>query len=238
MMEFVDLGLPSGIKWATCNLGANAPEQYGDYFAWGEIRSKEEYTWSSYKWCKGNYNSIIKYCCDRNYGYNRFMDNQCILTEFDDAANEKLGLRCYIPKYSEWEELYNNCYWSWGALNGVKGYFVKSKTNGRSIFLPAAGYRGVGSYDPRNETISVNGHTFKPNPSIYNWFGVPKSTNFYKVGSWGYYWTSWAIAHSNFFSHLSQPRAYEAAYLRFGSDMIRGAYEDRYIGMSIRPVYR
>ena len=73
--EWVDLGLPSGTLWATCNVGANAPEEYGDYFAWGETEPKEVYSWTNYKWCNGDYNTMTKYCSNSDYGANGFVDN-------------------------------------------------------------------------------------------------------------------------------------------------------------------
>ena len=70
--EWVDLGLSSGMLWATCNVGANAPEDYGNYFAWGETEPKEDYTWETYKWCNGTYNTQTKYCTNSSYGNNGF----------------------------------------------------------------------------------------------------------------------------------------------------------------------
>ena len=84
--EWVDLGLPSGTLWATCNVGANAPEEYGDYFAWGETAPKDYYDWSTYKWCKGSYNTMTKYCTNSSYGYNGFTDGKTELDPEDDAA--------------------------------------------------------------------------------------------------------------------------------------------------------
>ena len=78
--EWVDLGLPSGTLWATCNIGANAPEEYGDYFAWGETEPKDCYNWSTYKWCNGDYDRLTKYCTESDYGYNGFTDGK---TELD-----------------------------------------------------------------------------------------------------------------------------------------------------------
>lgn len=73
--EWVDLGLPSGLLWATCNLGAATPEEYGDYYAWGETATKEVYNWSTYKYCNGGYDQLTKYCNYSGYGYNGFVDN-------------------------------------------------------------------------------------------------------------------------------------------------------------------
>ena len=138
--EYVDLGLPSGIKWATCNVGANSPEEYGDYFAWGETEPKDYYSWSTYKYCNGSYDTMTKYCVDSDYGT---VDNKTTLELSDDAARVNWGGSWRMPTRAEQDELENtsNCTWIWTTQNGVKGYKVTSVKNGNSIFLPAAGYR-------------------------------------------------------------------------------------------------
>ena len=133
--EYVDLGLPSGIKWATCNVGATKPEEYGGYYAWGETEEKVNYDWSSYKWCNGNAYSMTKYCTDNNYGA---VDNSSILDLEDDVAHLKWGGSWRMPTGSELEELYENCDWQWTTFNDVYGYLGKGP-NGNCIFLPAAG---------------------------------------------------------------------------------------------------
>ena len=139
--EYVDLGLPSGIKWATCNVGANSPEEYGDYFAWGETQPKRRYTWSTYKYCNGDEDSMTKYCTKSTWG---IVDNKTTLELEDDAAHVNWGGNWRMPTRAEQDELRdtNNCTWEWTTLNGVEGYKVTSVKNGNSIFLPAAGYRG------------------------------------------------------------------------------------------------
>ena len=119
--EWVDLGLPSGTKWATMNVGATTPEGYGDYFAWGETTTKSSYTSSNY-----NYSS-----------------HPTTLPLERDAAYVNWGSSWRMPTYDEIDELINTSYttWTWTTQNGVNGYKVTSKTNGNSIFLPAAGYR-------------------------------------------------------------------------------------------------
>jgi hypothetical protein len=134
--EFVDLGLPSGLKWATCNVGATKPEEYGDYFAWGEVRPKKTYDWSTYKWSNGSGYSLTKYCLDNDYGR---VDSKEKLTLSDDAAHTNWGGSWRMPSDEELNELYDNCTWAWTTLNGVKGCKVTSNKNGNSIFLPAAG---------------------------------------------------------------------------------------------------
>ena len=145
--EYVDLGL--SVKWATCNIGANSPEEYGDYFAWGEIAPKEEYNWSTYKWCNGSETTLTKYCTDGSYGT---VDNKTQLELSDDAAYANWGNGWRMPTRAEFTELYEQCTWTWTTENGINGYKVTSKSNGNSIFLPVTGLRyesslrGVGDY--------------------------------------------------------------------------------------------
>ena len=139
--DYVDLGLPSGTKWATCNIGATTPEDYGDYFAWGETSPKDNYDWSTYKYCNGSYTTLTKYNTKSNYGNNGFTDNKTTLELSDDAAHTNWGGKWRMPTITEQQELINNCTWTWTTQNGVNGYKVTSKINGESIFLPAASYR-------------------------------------------------------------------------------------------------
>lgn len=134
---YVDLGLPSGTKWATMNVGASKPEDYGDHFAWGETEPKEYYEWSTYKWCDGTYNSLTKYNVYSSYG---IVDDKTQLELLDDAANVNWGANWCLPTDEEWTELREQCVWKWRTWNGVKGYIVTGN-NSKSIFLPAAGYK-------------------------------------------------------------------------------------------------
>ncbi len=134
--EYVDLGL--SVKWATCNVGAIKPEEYGGYYAWGETEEKDYYDWDTYKWCNGSYETMTKYCTNSSYGT---VDNKTTLALEDDVAHVKWGGSWRMPTKAEQDELRNNCTWSWTTLNSVNGYKVTSKTNGNSIFLPAAGVR-------------------------------------------------------------------------------------------------
>ena len=137
--EWVDLGLPSGLKWATMNVGATTPEGYGIYYTWGETRGpKSTYEWSNYKWCKGSFYTHTKYCTDSGYGT---VDNKTTLDLSDDAANANWGGNWRMPTKAELDELRNTSYttWTWTTQNGVSGRKVTSKVNGNSIFLPAAG---------------------------------------------------------------------------------------------------
>jgi hypothetical protein len=133
---YVDLGL--SVKWATCNVGANSPEEYGDYFAWGETKPKDYYDWDTYKWCNGNYMNFTKYCTVSVDGK---VDNKTVLDLTDDAAHVNWGGAWRMPTLKEQQELLDNCKWKWTTQNGVQGCLVTSNKNGNSIFLPATGYR-------------------------------------------------------------------------------------------------
>ena len=148
--EYVDLGL--SVKWATCNVGASQPEEYGDYFAWGEVEPKEEYHWSNYKWCNGTGDTQTKYCTNSDYGT---VDNKTVLESADDAAAINWGGSWRMPTDAELTELREQCTWTWATQNGVNGYKVTSNSNGKSIFLPVAGYRlGSSLYNAGSNGLS------------------------------------------------------------------------------------
>ncbi len=155
---WVDLGLPSGTLWATCNVGASSPEEYGDYFAWGETEPKSDYSWSTYKYCEGSENTMTKYCAQSSYGYNGFTDDLTELQPADDAATANWGSGWQMPSHEQNQELIDSSYTTteWTQVNGVYGRKITSNSNGNSIFLPATGYRNV--------------------------------TSLYNAGSYGYYW--------------------------------------------------
>ena len=132
--KYVDLGL--SVKWARCNLGATAPEEAGDYFAWGEVAPKSCYDWATYELCKEEKYNLIKYCTKSSYGK---ADNLKKLESEDDAATASLG-KLRTPTIEEWQELSRECTWTWTDVNGKKGYLVTGST-GNSIFLPAAGWK-------------------------------------------------------------------------------------------------
>lgn len=217
--EAVDLGL--SVRWASFNLGASKPEEYGDYYAWGEAAPYYEdgyaqsknavwksgkssgYAWSSYKWCRGSEKRLIKYNSNGNYG---IVDDKSTLELIDDAARVNLGAGWRIATYDEWSELKNrdNCTWTWTTENGVKGYRVTSKKEGyqnNSIFLPAAGSReGTDLY-----TDSYNNG----------------------AGPMGKYWSSTLLdgypSKANLFYFYSTDVSWDGGY--------------RYRGISVRPVY-
>ena len=149
LYEFVDLGLPSGLKWATTNVGAEKPEDFGLYFAWGEtqgysgITNEKKFNWGDYKLCGGSNSTLTKYNNNSSYGT---VDNKLVLEQVDDAAYTSDNT-CRMPTKAELKELTANTTSTWETLNGVYGRRFTSKTNGNSIFVPAAGNCVDGSVD-------------------------------------------------------------------------------------------
>ena len=129
-VEAVDLGL--SVKWANMNVGAKKASGFGTYFAWGETKSKDYYSWNTYAWSKGDSPFLTKYSNT---------DRRSQLAPVDDAAHVNLGGGWRMPTVDEFEELINNCTWEWTTLDGVNGYNVTSKKTGNSIFLPITGFR-------------------------------------------------------------------------------------------------
>lgn len=212
--EYVDLGL--SVKWATMNVGAESPEDYGDYFAWGETEGyksgKTVFSLDTYKYylttktpdttdkdvftilgtTTSGYTKYVRSADASDRGYDGFYDNKTVLDPADDAATANWGGSWRMPTKAEQDELRNNCTWEWKELKGVKGYKVTG-SNGNFIFLPAAGYR-------------------------YN-------SGLKYVGSDGRYWSS------SLYSYIS-----DGAELLFGSSNVGSTYDDRQCGQSVRPV--
>ena len=140
--DYVDLGLPSGTLWATCNVGADTPEGVGNYFAWGEIVPKDSYDWESYKYGDVVNQSfeMTKYCTDSCWGLNGFVDGLTVLEPADDAATANWGADWRMPTKEEWEELYQNTTCTLAVQNGAKGRVITG-CNGKCIFLPFTGFR-------------------------------------------------------------------------------------------------
>ena len=174
--EWVDLGLPSGLLWATCNVGANAPEDFGDYFAWAETNPKFWYNWETYRYCCDIFGPYLsKYCEDLEYNCNG-IDNLTLLQSEDDAATVNWGSDARIPAIGEWIELYSHCSVDWTTLNGVKGlHFTGS--NGNSIFLPAAGYLNGNEFNENCGNYWSNSRTIHQRNAWY--FGF-----YYDVGAY------------------------------------------------------
>ena len=142
--EYVDLGLPSGLKWAKCNVGATSETEYGYYFQWGDIedKSKSDCSWESYKYCNGSSDTLTKYNNSTSFG--ETLDNKTTLGLEDDAARAHMGNDWRMPTRDEFRELFdytNNEWISNYKGTGVNGRKFTSKTNGNSIFIPASGYR-------------------------------------------------------------------------------------------------
>ena len=215
--EYVDLGL--SVRWAKCNIGASVPEEYGDYYAWGETEPYYEpgyaqekpqahwkegktagYDWANYQWCNGSMNSLTKYNTDYRDGNNGYYDNKTVLEPEDDIAHVKWGGSWRIPTGNEEYELRSNCTWTWTSVNGIYGYFVTSNIEGyrdRSIFLPAAESR-----DQKTLVDPGNRH------------------------SGGYYWGSTTGTYVS----------YAAVSIHFYSGSVTGLEANRCLGMSVRPV--
>ena len=182
---YVDLGLPSGLLWATCNVGATSPEDYGDYFAWGETTTKSDYSWSTYQYCNPSYNTLTKYCTNAEYGNNGFVDNQTTLFPEDDAATANWGGNWRMPTKAEWQELYNNTTLTWTTQNGVDGLLFTA-TNGNSIFLPAAGYRGHSLYNAGDDGNYWSSSLYTDVP-YGAWYFNFDSGNYRMDGSYRYF---------------------------------------------------
>lgn len=195
--DYVDLGL--SVMWATCNVGASKPSESGQFFAWGEVAAKSDYTWATYKYLTEGTNKdnakFSKYISDSNSGQ---VDDLRYLVASDDVAGVLWSGVWRMPTKEEIEELISNCTWKWTKVEGVDGYVVSAKKSGferNSIFLPAAGYL--------QKKVVQN------------------------KGSRGCYWSSSLGTHS-----------YSACYLGFNTSVTRTYNEERYIGRSIRPVYK
>ena len=162
--EYVDLGL--SVKWATCNVGANKPEECGDYFAWGETEPKEYYDWSTYKWRNDSNTTLTKYNISSDYGT---VDNKTTLDLSDDAARANWGGSWRMPTSAEQDELRNNCTWTWTTQSGVNGYKVTSDKNGKSIFLPAAGFRRDSSLSNTGSNGCYWSSSLLPGLTLHAW---------------------------------------------------------------------
>ena len=158
--EYVDLGLPSGTLWATCNLGATSPEGYGNYYAWGETTTKNTYEWSNYEYGHlENYElCLTKYNTCSDYGP---VDNLTMLQANDDAATVNWGNGWQMPTKEQWQELYDNTTSYWTMQNGVNGR-IFTAGNGQSLFLPASG-----RCDPEPDVVGRCGFYFSNSLADY-----------------------------------------------------------------------
>ena len=233
--EYVDLGLPSGTLWASCNVGATKPEEYGLYFAWGETKGYTSATSAGHSYWLNDEdtahvltelgvvtveeadaktlqekldailagkiefneaNEADRNEADRQDVVKQKADNKNELDLEDDAAYVNWGSNWRMPSLDQIVELIDNCTWEWTTQNGVYGRKATSKTNGNSIFLPAAGYHS---------------HTWRSN-----------------AGSWGSCWSRTIRTYNMF----------DAYTLYFNSRSVDWGSNDHFIGRSVRPVRR
>ena len=143
--DYVDLGLPSKTLWATMNIGATKPEQVGGYFAWGETKPKQNYTWETYKFYKKDTSKplmqqdrMTKYCTTDHDGV---VDNKIELEAMDDAATQNWGAGWRMPSEKQWDELCDNCKWVKRKLADKTMVFIITGPNAQVLVLPCGGYR-------------------------------------------------------------------------------------------------
>lgn len=220
--EWVDLGLTSGTKWATKNIGAKKPQDCGDYYAWAEVAAKSVYDVNTYKYAmNGDIFKLTKYCAKNYMGYNGYTDERSILDSNDDAAHVNLGGRWYVPTMEQQEELSNECYWVWtDNYNGsnVAGYIVyraKNSMERGEIIIS-------GDYPSSSYSLS-DAHIFLPVTGFY----TEECDNcIERAGTHGYYWAS----------SLMPDYSFSAYSMFFYSKDIQSAVNNRDNGLPIRPV--
>ena len=224
----VDLGLESGTLWATCNLGAEKSWDYGNYYAWGETMTKDNYDWSTYRYCNGTDRSFTKYCNDSHYGMDGFTDTFTTLEEADDAATAVLGSYYSMPTAVDWEELRSQCYWVWtDSYNGTSkaGYIVyKTKFDvdtGQTVYRGQQDFRG--QTHPDSYSLS-DAHIFLPAA------GDRGGQDFGPMITYGNYWSA------SLYESLNQHWAF-SCYFDASGDVYESV-SDRRKGLSIRPVRR
>lgn len=173
---YVDLGLPSGTKWATCNIGASSYQECGEYFAWGEVKSKISYCPENNTIGIFNNKNKVKLVEEG------VIDSTFCLTDSYDAANVKWGIAWRIPSEIQFKELIHNCRWKWITIRGIGGYKIEGP-NGHTIFLPAAG-----SFKETLDGISYRGHYHTSDGVSYNDSGrrFNKHLSFYSHSSHHY----------------------------------------------------
>jgi len=220
--DVVDLGLPSGVKWATCNVGATNPWDYGNYYAWGETDVKDDYSWETYKYCKGSYKTLTKYCFIDEWGNGGFTDTLTTLEAADDVATAVLGSDYSMPTAADWEELSRECYWVWTTnynnqnVSGCIVYKAKSADDkGTKMYV---------SGTPSAPYFLSDPHVFLPAAGYYG------NADNYDAGSSGFYWSASLFEYGPFnarFCVFNNNREVDSsnAYYRF-------------CGLSVRPVQR
>ena len=175
-VNYVDLGLPSGLLWATTNVGAEEPQVYGTRFAWGETETKDDYEWTTYRWGTSS-TKLTRYCTSSSYGT---VDGLSELLPEDDAASVVTGCAWHIPSYDDWDELGDNCVIWADSVSHIHGWSVMGKVKKTKIFLPNSGYReaeliyneGYDAFYWASETYSFNCSTaygYYLGPSYKGW---------------------------------------------------------------------
>ena len=211
----VDLGLPSGNLWATCNVGADNPWNYGDYYAWGETQTKDDYSSKTYKYRSGR--KFTKYNDNADYGT---VDNKTTLESADDAATAAFGAEYSMPTLADWEELAEKCCWVWTSdynNHGVGGFMVYRTKNDTD-----KGAKFCEDDTPSAYSLS-DAHIFLPAA------GFRKDTSLINDGSFGYYWSASLVASS---PELARKLLICNCFV--GPD----GNDGRDCGLSVRPVYR
>ena len=216
--EVVDLALPSGNLWATCNVGANHPWDYGDYFAWGETLAKDNYSLENYKYCNGDYNSLTKYNNDADYG---IVDNKTTLESADDVATAVFGADYSMPTLADWKELADECYWVWTDdynNHGVSGYMVYRAKNDADKGANLEGDTPSASYS------MSDAHIFLPATGL-------RDNSLIGAGWSGSYWSA-----SLYTSNPNSARLLGFSHLNSEGPTAHTC--NRYYGLSVRPVKR
>ena len=187
-VEAVDLGL--SVKWANMNVGAKKASDFGTYFAWGETKAKDYYSWNTYAWSRGNSQFLTKYSTT---------DKRTQLAPVDDAAHVNWGNEWRMPTVAEFEELVNpaNCTWKWVTKDGVNGYKVTSKKTGNSIFLPITGFRFYSEVQFR----AING---------YYWTSSVYTTNLNKAWCLEFNFSDVSVYYGDFSSNRFSGRCIRA----------------------------
>ena len=259
--EYVDLGLPSGLKWAKCNVGATSETDYGSYFQWGDIedKSNSDYNWATYKYCNGSYNTMTKYCTNSSDGT---VDNKTTLETEDDTATQIMGGDWRMPTASEYQTLYNETLWVWcpGGNVGIKktdesgnesieyiayptGYFVfktdsdKKQTGTFTMDDDGnlIGYKATSGtvYYPGAHEVTEGDVTSIADDDTHIFF--PASGYAYGTGVYyrGSYGNYWS-------SSLHPSHSYDGLYLLFSSGYIypQRSSGRRYDGFCVRSVLR
>ncbi len=212
--SFVDLGL--SVLWATCNVGADNPWDFGDSFAWGEVIHKKRSSWDNYKYCKEDRFKLTKYCYKSKFSNNDFEDNKILLAPADDAATANMSNGWRMPTANEFQELIDNCDYKWTTEHGIKGALFTSKKNKKTIFLPAENDNTSGVVAPKGTIMAT---CIMAAISGVNTYSVELVT--------GYYWSS----------SLSTERPDKAQSLIFGENGVHiRIHDDRCYALFVRAV--